>query len=387
MSTSSEDLPRILCVDDEAHVVQSLVLHLRQHYQVTTALSGVDALKTLKRMGGAAVVISDMRMPGMDGATFLNNVRHLFPDTSRILLTGETGLDAAVSAVNKGQISHFLSKPCTPQELKAAVEAGVVKNRLANTERAVLKETLNGCVGTLMDVLALTNPLAFGRASRLKRQVLGLAAALECENWWQLEAATVLLQIGYFALPAALAERVQSGRKSTLEETILAGDAPHVATALLKKIPRLEPVAQILTALTWTDEQIARLGESTLGLCTRILGIVLDYDALITQGHTADVAIQILQGRTARFGVSLVEQFGVYLAAVGGAESRSIALRDVRPGMAITEDVRTHTGTLIVPRGFEVSDVFLELARTFGADLLNQSVKVLVRSTPEVAEE
>ena len=118
-------------------MVQSLVLHLRQHYQVTTALSGVEALKTLKRMGGAAVVISDMRMPGMDGASFLNNVRHLFPDTSRILLTGETGLDAAVSAVNKGQISHFLSKPCTPQELKAAVEAGVVKHRLANTERAV----------------------------------------------------------------------------------------------------------------------------------------------------------------------------------------------------------------------------------------------------------
>ena len=114
---------------------------------------------------------------------------------------------------------------------------------------------------------------------------------------------------------------------------------------------------------------------------------MLDYDALITQGHTADVAIQILRGRTARFGVSLVEQFGVCLAVAGGAESRSIALRDVRPGMAITEDVRTHTGTLIVPRGFEVSDVFLELARTFGADLLNQSVKVLVRSTPEVAEE
>ena len=57
-----------------------------------------------------------------------------------------------------------------------------------------------------MDVLATTNPTAFGRASRLKRQVLELAAALECEDGWQLEAATLLLQIGYFSLPTALAE-------------------------------------------------------------------------------------------------------------------------------------------------------------------------------------
>ena len=388
MSTRSEDLPRILCVDDEAHVVQSLVLHLHKQYQVTTALSGVEALKTLKRMGGAAVVISDMRMPGMDGATLLNNVMHLFPDTSRILLTGETGLDAAVAAVNKGQISHFLSKPCTPQELKAAVEAGVVKHRLANAERAVLKETLNGCVSTLMDVLALTNPLAFGRASRLKRQVLEFAATLECEDYWQLEAATLLLQIGSVSLPAALTEKIHHGRKITPEETTLAGNTPHVATALLKNVPRLEPVAQILTALTWTDEQIARLGESTLGVCTRILGIVLDYDALITRGHTVDVAIEILRGRTARFGVSLVERFGVYLATLTeGAGSPALALRDVRPGMVITEDVRTSTGILVVPRGFDVSEAFLEHARTFEPDLLNKSVRVLIHSRPEVAEE
>src|SRR5215472_10781145 len=113
MSTSPEDLPRVLCVDDDAHVVEAIVLHLRKHYQVSTALSGHEGLKTLKRMGGAAVVISDMRMPGMDGATFLHNVMHIFPDASRILLTGEPGRDAAVSAVNKGHIFQFLTKPCT----------------------------------------------------------------------------------------------------------------------------------------------------------------------------------------------------------------------------------------------------------------------------------
>jgi CheY-like chemotaxis protein len=382
-STSPHDLPRILCVDDESRVVEAILLHLRKQYQVSTALSGNEGLKTLKRMGGAAVVISDMRMPGMDGATFLNNVMHLYPDASRILLTGETGRDAAVSAVNKGHIFQFLTKPCTPDALKTAVEAGVVKYRLANTERAILKETLNGCVETLMDLLALSSPTAFGRASRLRRLAMEFAATLGCEDQWQLEAATLLSQIGYFSLPAELLEKLHRGEKLTPQETTLAGGAPHSASALLKKVPRLEPVVQILTALTWTDEQIARLGDSTLGLGTRFLGIILDYDALVTQGHTADASVQVLRGRSARFGKSLVEQFGAYIAAEpNNPELRTIPLGALKPGMTLTQDVRTPNGTLLVARGFEVTDVFLEHARTFGPDLLNKPVRIVVRSTP-----
>lgn len=385
---SAQDLPRVLCVDDEAHIVEALVLHLHKNYQVTTARSGDEALKTLKRIGGAAVVISDMRMPGMDGATLLNNVMHLYPDASRILLTGEPGRDAAVSAVNKGHIFRFLTKPCAPEVIKTAVEAGVVKHRLANTERAILKETLNGCVETLMDVLALTNPTAFGRASRLRRQVMGFAAALGCESHWQLEAATLLLHIGYFSLPAEVVDKIHSGQKLTPQETILAGDAPHIASALLKKVPRLEPVVQILTALTWTDEQIARLGDSTLGICTRTLGIVLDYDTLVTKGQTVDAALQTLRNRSARFGASLVEQFGAHIAAEpGNRELRAIPLGVVTPGMTITQEVRTRAGTLLVARGFEVTDAFLEHARTFGPELKSTSVKILVRSTPEAAKD
>jgi response regulator RpfG family c-di-GMP phosphodiesterase len=383
MSTTPQDLPRILCVDDEARVVEAIVLHLRKNYQVSTALSGNEGLKTLKRMGGAAVVISDMRMPGMDGATFLNNVMHLYPDASRILLTGETGRDAAVSAVNKGHIFQFLTKPCTPDALKTAVEAGVVKYGLANTERAILKETLNGCVATLMEVLALIRPSAFGRASRLRRQVMEFAATLGCEDQWQLEAATLLSQIGHFCLPTGLLEKLRCGEKLTPQETILAGGAPHSASAVLRKVPRLEPVVQILTALTWTDEQVARLGDSTLGLCTRILGVVLDYDALVTQGHAADASVQMLRGQSARFGERLLEQFGAYIAAEpNNPDLRTIPLGALKPGMAFTQDVRTPDGTLLVARGFEVTEVFLEHARTFGPDLLNKSVRILVRSTP-----
>ena len=383
---SRQELPRVLCVDDESRVVEGLVLHLRREYQVVTALSGDEALKTLKQMGGAAVVISDMRMPGMDGATLLQHVMQFFPDATRILLTGEPGRDAAVSAVNKANIFRFLTKPCPPEMLKAAVEAGVIQYRLVNAERTILKETLNGCIKALVDVLAMTNPVAFGRASRVKRVAMEFAAELNCKDFWQLEAASMLSQIGYVSLPAELVEKLYYGERLTPEEKVLASGAPDVVNSLLDNVPRLEPVIQILTALNWTDEQVARLGDGTIGMGTRILGLVLEYDALIAQGHAANVTMQTLRGRTGRFGETLVEQFSSHVGAgVSTDELRDMPLRIVQPGMIIMQDVRTHMGTLLVTRGFEVTSLFLERARNFGPDLLNESVKVLVRAAQPVS--
>jgi len=377
---SRPELPRVLCVDDESRIVEGLVLHLRREYQVITALSGDEALKTLKQVGGAAVVISDMRMPGMDGATLLQHVMQFFPDATRILLTGEPGRDAAVSAVNKANIFRFLTKPCPPEMLKAAVEAGVIQHRLLNAERSILKETLNGCIKALVDVLAITNPVAFGRASRVKRVAMEFANKLDCKDFWQLEAACMLSQIGYVSLPTELVEKLYYGERLTPEEKILASGVPDMVNSLLENVPRLEPVIQILTALNWTDEQIMRLGDGTIGMGTRILGLVLEYDALVAQGHASNLAMQTLRGRVGRFGESLVEQFSIHVGAGSSVdELRDMPLRVVQPGMIIMQDVRTHMGTLLVTRGFEVTSLFLERARNFGPDLLEESVKVLIR--------
>jgi DNA-binding NtrC family response regulator len=89
----------------------------------------------LKEQGAPCVIVSDMRMPGMDGATLLKHVKQLYPDTTRILLTGETGRDAAIAAVNEGQIFRFLTKPCAPDNLRAAIEAGVEHHRLLLAEK------------------------------------------------------------------------------------------------------------------------------------------------------------------------------------------------------------------------------------------------------------
>ena len=228
-------------------------------------------------------------------------------------------------------------------------------------------------------MLAITNPVAFGRASRVKRLAMEFADSLNCGDFWQLEAAAMLSQIGYLSLPAQLVEKLYYGEQLTPEEKTLASGAPDVAMALLENIPRLEPVIQILAALKWTDEQVARLGDGTIGLGMRILDLVLEYDALITQGHSVDVAVQTLRRRAPRFTEELIERFGQHLGAGSGkSEAREMALKAVQPGMVIMQDIRTHLGTLLVPRGFEVTSLFLERARNFGPELRSESIKVLV---------
>ena len=383
----SPDSIRVLCVDDDPRIVEGLTLHLRRDYQVLTAISGPQALERLKAAGGAAVVISDMRMPGMDGATLLKHVMELYPDTTRILLTGEPGRDSAVSAVNTAHVFRFLLKPCTPEQLRSAVEDGVIQHRLVIAERSILKETLIGCIKALVDVLAITSPAAFGRASRVKRMAMEFAGKLDCGRFWQLEAAAMLSQVGYLSLPDELTEKLHCGEPLSPEEQALVAGAPDVVNSLLENIPRLEPVIQILTALKWTDDQIARLGDGTIGLGTRILGLVLEYDSLTSRSVTPGDAIQTIGLRSSRFGTNLVEKFGAYAAGATttGAELRELPLSGVEPGMVIMQDVRTPRGLLFVARGFEVTGVFVERIRNFGEELLNRRVKVLVHPAPASA--
>ena len=379
----SSDLPKILCVDDEPRVLDGMTLYLRKEYQVLTANSGQLGLKTLQDVGGVAVVVSDMRMPNMDGAAFLKQVMRLYPNTTRILLTGEPGREAAVSAVNEGQIFRFLTKPCSPDQVKAAINAGVTQHRLLMAEKVLLQETLIGCIKALIDVLAITNPVAFGRTNRVKRLATEFGEHLGYKGFWQLEAAAMLSQLGYISLPVELVEKIYYGEKLTPEETILASGVPQVASTLLGRIPRLEPVLQILelvnarqlknpAATATTPEGMVKTG-------AQILNLILDYDGLIAQGHGIDTVVQTLRGQPRHQEMQLADRFAEFIGAgIGETEIQELPLRIVQPGMVFLDDLRTSMGTLLVPKGFEVTPAFLERMRNFGVGILADKVKMLV---------
>lgn len=359
--TEMTDRPKVLCVDDEPNVLEGLKLHLRRHYEVQTASSGQMALELLEREGPFAVVLSDMRMPGMNGATLLSQVRRRSPDTTRMLLTGQADLDSAIAAVNEGQLFHFLTKPCPPPALLQAFEAGVAQHRLITAERVLLEQTLGGVIRVLTDVLALTHPVAFGRANRLKRHAVDLAQQIGLRrDLWPLEVAAMLSQIGCIILPDETLEKLYQGGVPNEKERAMVERAPAVTEQLLGSIPRLEPVLAILGS----RDKPYRFDPAELDAVHvggPILKLISDFDTLINQGNSAQLALDTLRSRPGRYDPTLLDAF----AAIRGATGQRRAIKEVsilalQVGMVFAEDVRTKSGALLITRGQEVKQGLLE---------------------------
>ncbi len=125
----------VLFVDDELSILSTLKRLLRKEsYDVLTADSGEQGLELLAQHP-VDVVISDMRMPQMNGAEFLKIVKQQHPQTKRIIMSGYADIEAVVDAVNKGGICRFISKPWDNDELKTLINEIIVPDNLENSEK------------------------------------------------------------------------------------------------------------------------------------------------------------------------------------------------------------------------------------------------------------
>jgi response regulator RpfG family c-di-GMP phosphodiesterase len=375
---------KILCVDDEPQVIEGLSLHLRREYAVTPAHSGAEGLAALDSQGPFAVVLSDMRMPGMDGASFLAQMRKRAPETVRMLLTGNTDQQTAIAAVNQGQIFRFLSKPCPPDQLRMAFKAATEQHRLITAERVLLEQTLHGSIKMLVDVLSLTNPVSFGRAMRVKNHVSQLCEKLGLKDRWQVEVAAMLSQLGCITLPADTVEKLYYGQALSDQEKELVSRLPQVTEQLLGNIPRLEVVRGILIK---SAKQYHR-GTSTqedpelqlIERCGQMLKVVLDYDALDAQGNSAVLAFDILRGRTECYDSGVLEAFAAIRCNGDQKEEiRALPVSAIREGMVLVEDLKMANGTLLAARGYEVTPSFVERARHFRPGYVKGPIRVIVR--------
>ena len=133
---------KILFVDDEPLVLDGYRRMLHNEFEVSSAIGGEQGLAIIRDSGPFAVVISDMRMPGMNGAEFLAEVRQKAPNTVRMLLTGYTDLNAAIDAVNEGNIFRYLTKPCEKNALIDAINKGLDQYQSITAEKKLVKKAL-----------------------------------------------------------------------------------------------------------------------------------------------------------------------------------------------------------------------------------------------------
>jgi CheY-like chemotaxis protein len=362
--------PRILCVDDEAQILEAMTVNLGRRFNVTTAQSGAAGLEKIRTDPAFAVLMSDMRMPGMDGAAFLKQAYQTAPDTVRILLTGQSDITSAIAAVNDGQIFRFLSKPCPPATLISTIEAAVEQNRLITSEKVLLEQTLHGSIRTLTDILALTNPEAFGRGLRAKRTVSRVAAHLGLAERWPLEVAAMVSQIGCVILPPKVAEAIGQGKPLGPAEREMVERVPATTKQLLGHIPRLEPVLEILNykgaRLSSPDRQSVSLPDHrTTPLPVRILALALDLDVLEMSGADGATIRKTLRARAEGYDSKLLDALEADDESAGTVVTRELKIQDLAVGMSFIDDVKTANGTLLIARGHEVTLGVLERIRNF----------------------
>lgn len=367
-------------VDDEPHVHEAIQRRLGGQFELVTALDGPAALDVLARAETPfAVIVSDMRMPVMDGAAFLARARELSNTSTRLLLTGDADLKAAINAVNEGHIFRFLCKPCPSDVLGAALEAGVEQHALMIAERDIMERTLSAVVKTLGDVLSLTDPELFNRATLVKSYVGHVARHMKLEGAWQIEVAAALHTLGMIALPAELGHRKQSSLPLTVDEKKQLASHPTTASRIIGAIPRLEEVALIVLQQAGDEGQ----GPEWVQRGARILRLAIRLEGRVSRGVTLGEAVEALNTHANDEERGYLAALRTLYADSEQMEQKELRARELSPGMVLDADVKTRDGALVLPKGRELSAILIERLLQFSASrALLEPIAVRVSAAP-----
>jgi CheY-like chemotaxis protein len=348
---------KILLVDDDRNILDGYRRSLSREFVMETALGGPQALQLATNEGPYAVVVSDMRMPEMDGVQLLSKIKALSPDTIRIMLTGNADMDTAINAINEGSIFRFLIKPCSKEVMAKTLTGALVQYRLVTAEKQLLEQTLSGSVQVLTEVLSLVNPAAFSRAERARRYIHHIVTAMNLGNPWQYEVAAMMSQLGCVTLAPETVEAVFNDEKLSPIEQAQYDAHPRVAYDLLSKIPRLEPIAWMIEHQTKPlpepgpgDFETAEMRRGA-----GILRLILAYEKLIHKGVARNEAAHTLALQNKNFSPEFFHALVELDPNAEEGQIRKCRIELLSPGMIVQQEVRTNEGVLLISKGQEVT--------------------------------
>lgn len=358
----------ILCVDDDPNILNAYRRSLGRVFSIETADSGAAALEKLQS-AEYAVVLADMNMPGMSGIELLSEVRRRSPDIVRMMLTGQADLQTATDAVNEGNIFRFMTKPCPGDLLAKSLRAGIEQHRLIRAERDLLEKTLKSSVQVLVEVLALVNPVAFGRATRIQKTVAKMAQVRGVPDLWQFEVAALLSQIGCVTVPEALLIKLLNGGEPTVDEGRILRAHPRVGSELIARIPRMQPVAEIIAFqekhFDGSGNPIGGPEGGHIPIGSRILKIAIDFDTELVAGSEARRALAIMRNRKGVYDPELLDTLNQVIASECGPEAIFVKIEEMQTGMLLDQDVVTANNVLLIGKGQEATESMIRRLRNY----------------------
>lgn len=403
----------VLCVDDEPNILSSLRRLFRPcGYRVLVAESGAQGLDLL-RSEPVDLVISDMRMPHMDGAQFLAAVRAEWPDVMRFLLTGYADMASAIEAINQGQIYRYMNKPWVDDDLLISVRQGLdaralqrdkerleVLTRQQNEALRALNETLEAkvlartqelqkaneqlkhsffvAVKIFTSLIEMRHPIMAGHSRRVAALARSIAQrmGLKGADLQNVFVAGLLHDIGKIGFSDALLSRAQ--RTLSDDERRIYQKHPVDAELILIGIDELSPIAQLVRHHhecydgqgfpdgLWGDD---------IPLGARILLVANDYDGLQIGALSAlrfkpEEALQAMEkARGVRYDPQVLDALRALVTAPPKPRpsEREVAVAALTPGMVLAREFAHRDGMPLLAAGQVLSARLIERMQDYEA--------------------
>jgi len=414
----ADDVPAtVLCVDDEANILSALKRLFRPHgYTILTATSGQEALALLEKEH-VDLVISDMRMPEMNGAQFLEQVKNRWPDTVRLLLTGYAEMSATVDAINKGGIYRYISKPWEDAAMVDLVREALerlnlerekrrleevnrkqnaeLKDLNANLEQRVkertseVEQTMNflelahekmkknfmtsvRMFASMIDMRAAKMAGHSRKVTDLARRV-ALQLQLKTNDFNDLMHAALLHDIGMLGLPDEVIEKPFSSLNNAERQEFV--KHPEKGQLALMEFEDLKGATLIIRSHHERfDGQGYPDGLSGMAipLGARILATVNDYDELQNGSLTStpmkelEARAYICAARGTRYDPQVVDAFMVVLG-VHQVKETSVLVNasGLKVGMELTRDLTTADGIMLLSKGYILTEEIIGQIYTY----------------------
>ncbi|MGA2881685.1 MAG: HD domain-containing phosphohydrolase [Bryobacteraceae bacterium] len=360
----------ILCVDDDPNILAAFQRQFRKTFTIETAVGPEQGLAAIASKGPFAVVISDLRMPGMSGIQFLAAVRAQSPDTVRVMLTGQADLADAVAAVNQGAIFRFLLKPSSATILGKVIEAAMEQHRLIVAERQLTQQTLVGCVEVLSEILSIVEPVAFSRTARVLRYVRQLTGILKMTSSWQIEAAAMLSQIGWITIPADIANKLATNLPLSPEESCRFHEHPAAAARIIERIPKLQSVAKIVEAQFAPYQGMGPASEpdaarDLVPFGAAILQAAIDFDERRHRGLSHAAATADMRLRTNHYHPDVMSAIARIEEVELAERTKIVPVSGLKPGMILEQDICVRSGMCLIGSGQQLTATSLERLQGF----------------------
>lgn len=377
----------ILFVDDEPRILDGYRRTLRKDFNIVCANSGKEALEILKSSSHFSVIVSDMQMPGMNGADLLHQVKNKYPLMVRMMLTGNADQKTAIDAINTADVYKFINKPCPPIEMAPILQSALKQIELHKVEQKILEDTVKGSIKALVSILSIVSPERFGRAATVRNYIVLCAKKLGIKSTWELEAMALLSQIGLITLPDSIIDLAVKEKKLSKSQQESYDKHPEIAAKLVSNIPRLGSIAR---SILYQNKGFDGSGFPTDGISgkkiplgARLLRPLLKMVAEESKGVSTIDAFFTLKSESDYYDSEILSVIESVVDSAAKMVIKDISVTQLNENMTIAQNIFSESGMLLIGRGQTVSLPLITRLHIFWKNQeIPEKVKVLIPETP-----